>query len=124
MAVSLSVHVTSSDGVVVVALAGTADDAMITSLQPALVEALADARILILDLDEVADIDAAVLCTVVRALLEDARGGQLRVAARQPAVRAALAEAGMHQLVAVHPTVADAAAVDCSAPHTGNGMYH
>ena len=109
---SLSVHVSSDDGVVVVALAGTADAAMVAPLQAPLSEALADTRLLVLDLDGLTGVDADSLRAVIVALLEEARGGQLRIVAPDPDLRGRLAAARIHHLVAVHPSVGDAIYAD------------
>lgn len=109
---SMSVQTISNNGVVTVALAGAADAAMLAPLQAALADALAEARLLVLDLDEITDVDAEALRALVVALLDDARGGQLHIAAADPKVRAALAGARVHHLVAVHHTVAEATATE------------
>lgn len=101
---SLSVHTTSNDGVVVVALAGAVDATLLTPLR----DALAEARLLVIDLDEVTDLDAAALRAVIVALLDGARGGRLCIAATDTDLRARLAGASVHHVVAVHHTVAEA----------------
>jgi anti-anti-sigma factor len=104
----LSIRASSNDGVMVVTLAGTADAAMLSPLQAPLAEALADTPIVILDLDEPDGIDVDALRALLIRLLDEARGGELRIATRDPELRRALATARIHHLVAVHETVADA----------------
>ena len=106
---SLSIRATSIDGVMVVALAGTADATMLSPLQAPLSEALADTPLVILDLDQPdGGIDVDALRALLVGLLDEARGGELRIAARDPELRRELAMARIHHLVAVHETVADA----------------
>ena len=104
----LSIQVRSDNGAVVVALAGTVDAPMLDPLRDPLSAALADARALVLDLDEVTTLDAAGLRDVLAGVLDTARGGHLRIAASHEATIARLAEARVHHLVAVHRSVADA----------------
>ena len=70
----LSIQVRSDNGAVVLALAGTVDASMLDPLRDPLGAALADARALVLDLDEVTTPDAA-------GLHDAARGDHLRTAA-------------------------------------------
>lgn len=104
----MSVRTTSNNGVVIVSLAGAADAAMLVPLRDALADALAEARVLVLDLDELDGVDAEALRGVLVDLLDDVRGGQLRIAASDPDIRSQLAGARIHHLVAVHHSVAEA----------------
>ena len=107
---SLTVRASSdNDGVMIVALAGSADTAPLSPLHPPLAAALADTPLVILALEESAGIDVDELRTLIIGLLDEARGGELRIATRDPDLRRALAAARIHHLVAVHETVADAA---------------
>jgi anti-anti-sigma factor len=106
--VSLSIQVRNDTGAVVVAFAGAADASMLEPLRDPLTAALADARVLVLDLDEITTLDAAGLREVIVGVLNTARGGNLRIAASHQATVAGLAEARIHHLVAVHRSVADA----------------
>ena len=105
---SLSIQVRNEHGAVIVALAGAADASMLEPLGDPLAAALTDARVLVLDLDEITALDAAGLRDVLVAVLGTARGGQLRIAASHQATVASLAQARVHHLVAVHRSVADA----------------
>ena len=105
---SLSIQVRNEHGAVVVALAGAADASMLEPLGDPLAAALADARLLVLDLDEITALDGAGLRALLVGVLDHARGGQLRIAASHQATVASLAEARIHHLVAVHRSVADA----------------
>lgn len=105
---SLSIQVRNENGAMVVALAGAADASMLEPLLDPLTAALADARVLVLDLDEITALDAAGLRAVLIGVLGSARGGHLRIAASHQATVASLAEARIHHLVAVHRSVADA----------------
>ena len=107
---SLSIQVRNEHGAVVVALAGAADASMLEPLGDPLAAALGDARLLVLDLDEITALDSAGLRAVLVGVLGTARGGQLRIAASHQTTVAALAEARIHHLVAVHRSVADALA--------------
>lgn len=109
---SLSIQVRNDNGAVVVALAGAADASMLEPLRDPLTAALADARVLVLDLDEITTLDASGLREVIVGVLADARGGRLRIAASHQATVASLAEARIHHLVAVHRSVADALSGD------------
>lgn len=113
---SLSIHVHSTNGAVVVELAGTADASMLQPLVDPLTAALADAKVLVLDLDEVDTIDAGGVRNVLVDVLATARGGQLRIAASHAGTVASLAEARVHHLVAVHRSVSDALAPDHEQP--------
>ena len=105
---SMSLHATSGNGVMTVALGGTADAALLSPLHAPLAEALADTPLVILTLDELDGIDADALRTLLVRLLDEAPGGELCITARDPELRGALAAAGIHPLVPVHETVADA----------------
>lgn len=109
---SLSIQVRSDNGAVVVALAGAADASMLEPLRDPITAALADAHVLVLDLDELASVDPAGLRQLIVEVLGCARGGQLRIAAARAATIAALAETGIHHIVPVHRSVADALAGD------------
>lgn len=61
--------------------------------------------------------DAATLRGVLVELLDHARGGELRIAASDPEIRALLAGARIHHLVAVHRTVAEATDLHDRAGH-------
>jgi hypothetical protein len=104
--VSLSIQVRGDNGAGV-ALAGTADASMLDPLRDPLRAALADARALVVDLDEVTALDAARSRDLLVAVLA-ARGGQLCVAAGHDATIARLAEARIYHVVGVHRRVADA----------------
>lgn len=67
---------------------------------------------LVLDLDELSSVDPAYLRELIVEVLRTARGGQLRIATTHAATLAALAEAHIHHLVAVHRSVSDALAGD------------
>jgi anti-anti-sigma factor len=108
--VSLSIHVRSDNGAMVVALAGAADASMLEQLRDPITAALSDARVLVLDLDELSSLDPAWLRGLIIDVLASARGGHLRVATSRAATSATLAEPRIHHLVTVHPSVADALA--------------
>jgi anti-anti-sigma regulatory factor len=112
--VSLSIHVRSDNGAMVVALAGAADAAMLEPLRDPITAALSDAKVLVLDLDELSSLDPAWLRGLIIDVLGSARGGQLRVATSRAATFATLAEARIHHLVTVHHSVADALAATSS----------
>lgn len=105
---SLSIHASTTDGVMIVALAGSADAALLNPLRAPLTEALADTPLVVLALDELDVIDGDALRTLLVGLMNEARGGQLRIAVSDAHLRGALAAARVHHLVAVHETVADA----------------
>lgn len=105
---SLSIQVRNDNGAMVIALAGAADASMLEPLRDPLTAALGDARVLVLDLDQITSLDAGGLREVLVAVLGTARGGQLRIAASHQATVAGLTEARIHHLVAVHRSVADA----------------
>jgi anti-anti-sigma regulatory factor len=104
----MSIHTMSEDGVMVVALAGSADAAMLEPLRAPLTEALADTPVVVLALDDLAGVDTDALRSLVVGLVDDAPGGELRISAGNPDLRSALATARIHHLVAVHDTVRDA----------------
>jgi anti-anti-sigma factor len=111
--VSLSIEVRSGNGAVVVALAGTAEASTLELLRDPLSVALADARVLVLDLDEVTTLDAAALRNVlIGVLLDTACGSHLRIAVSNKATVASLAAARIHELVSVQPSLAEALAED------------
>ena len=105
---SMSITVRSDDGVTVVSLAGTADTDMLMPLRDPLVAALGDNPVVVVDLDELTTVDPAALRSLVMAVLDQARGGHLRLVANDPATIALIAEARLHHHVAVHRTVVDA----------------
>ena len=107
-----SIQVRRDNGAVVVALAGLADASMLDSLRDPLCAAMADARVLVLDLDEVTTLDAEALRDVLIAVSDTAGDGRLCIAARHETTSASLAEARIHHLVAVHGSVADAVSDD------------
>lgn len=109
---SLSVHVTTTGHVVVVALTGAADADMLTPLRAPMAAALIDAGVLVLHLDQVSAIDADGLRSVVADLLADVRGGQVRIAASDPLICGQLSTARVHHLVPIHQLVAKAASPD------------
>ena len=109
---SLSIHVHSDNGAMVVELSGTANAPMLEPLAEPLTAALADAKVLVLDLDDLENVDAGSLRELITDVLATARGGQLRIAAGHAATVASLAEARVHHLVAVHRSVSDALAPD------------
>jgi hypothetical protein len=112
LTVSLSVHVTTTGHVVVVALTGAADADMLTPLRAPMAAALTDAGVLVLHLDQLSAIDADALRSVVADLPADVRGGQLRIAASDPLIRGQLSSARVHHLVPIHHSVAKAASPD------------
>lgn len=105
---SLSVNVRNEHGTVVVALSGAADATMLAPLREPITAALSDAPLVVLDLDELTTTDPTALRDLVLAVLHDARGGRLRIAAGDGPAVDLLTRARVHHLVAVHPTVADA----------------
>lgn len=105
---SLSIHVRSEDGAVVVALVGTADASMLEPLVDPLTAALSDSGVLVLDLDELRIVDPPGLRALIVGVIDTARGGQLRIATRDAATLESLADARIDHLVAVHRSVADA----------------
>lgn len=105
---SLSIQVRSDNGAVVVALAGAADASMLEPLRDPISAALADTEVLVLDLDQLSNVDPAYLRELIIEVLGTARGGELRIATTHAATLAALAEARIHHLVAVHRSVSDA----------------
>lgn len=107
---SLSINVRHDDHTVVVTLSGAADASMLIPLRDPITPALGDAPLVVLDLDALTTTDPAALRALVVAVLDDARGGRLRIAASQVAAVDALTAARVHHLVAVHPTVAAARA--------------
>jgi len=106
--VSLSIQVQSTNGTVVVALAGTADAPMLKPLLEPLSAALLGAQTLVLDLDQLTLSDAAPLRELVVALLDNAHGGQLTIAAGHDHAVGALTASRVHHLVPIHRSVADA----------------
>jgi hypothetical protein len=108
----MSIRATSNDGVMVVELGGSAEASMLDPLQAPLAEALADTPVVVLALDEPDGIDVDALRALIVSLLDEARGGELRIATRDPELRRALATARIHHLVAVHETLADATEQD------------
>lgn len=107
---SLSIQVRSDNGAVVVTLAGAAGAGMLEPLRDPLTAALGDAKVLVLDLDELTDIDPLGLRAVLVEVLDAARGGQLRIAASHAHTIAALVEGRVHHLVPVHRSLRDALA--------------
>lgn len=105
---SLSVNVHSENGRMVITLAGAADAAMLEPLHGPITAALADAQVLVLDLDDLHPVDSTALRDLVTAVLADARGGQLRIAASHEVTISSLTEARIHHLVGVHRSVPDA----------------
>jgi Protein of unknown function (DUF2442) len=83
--VSLSVHVTTKDEPEIVSLAGAADAGMLTPLHAPLTEALADARVLVLDLGQVTTSTARRCERCSSVSLDDARrAGRRPPTARSP----------------------------------------
>jgi anti-anti-sigma factor len=114
--VSLSIHVHSTNGAVVVALAGTADASMLQPVAGPLTAALDDTKVLVLDLDDLDTVDVAGMHDLITGVLAPARGGQLRIAASRAATMASLAQTEVHHLVPVHRSVGDALAADYEPP--------
>jgi anti-anti-sigma factor len=104
----MSITVRSDDGVTIVSLAGTADHDMLMPLRDPLIAALGDSPVVVVDLDELTNVDPAALRSLVVAVLDQARGGQMRLVASDPATVAVITEARLHHHVAVHRTVFDA----------------
>jgi anti-anti-sigma factor len=104
----MSITVRSDDGATIVSLAGTADTDMLVPLRDPLVAALGDSPVVVLDLDELTTVDPAGLRSLVIAVIEQARGGHLRLVANDPTTIAVIAEARLHHHVAVHRSVFDA----------------
>jgi hypothetical protein len=108
--VSLSVHVRSDHGAVVVALVGVADATMIEPLRDPIAAALADSELLVLDLGELSGVDPPRLGALIVDIVTAVPVGQLRVATSHAATIAELAHACIDHRVAVHLSVADALA--------------
>jgi anti-anti-sigma regulatory factor len=104
---SLSIQVRSDHGTVVVALAGAAAPSMLQPLRDPLTATLADAQVLVLDLDALTGVDSTVLRQLLLDVLRRTRRGHLRIATSHAAT---LTEARIHHLVPVHRSVADALA--------------
>ena len=105
---SLSVNVHSENHAMVITLAGAADAAaMLEPLRGPITAALADAQVLVLDLDDRHPVDSTALRDLVTGVLAEARGGHLRIAASHDVTISSLTEARIHHLLGVHRSVPD-----------------
>ena len=105
---SLSVNVHSQNGATVIRLAGAADATMLEPLRGPITASLADARVLVLDLDELHPVDSSALRDLVTGVLAEAARGQPRIAASHDVAIASLIDARIHHLVEVHRSVPQA----------------
>jgi len=106
--VALSINVRNEGNAVVISLAGAADANMLAPLRDPLTAALGDTGLVVLDLDELTIGEPDALRKLIVDVLDNGRGGRLRIAAGDDATLGALAEARVHHLVAVHRTIEEA----------------
>ena len=115
---SLSIRVRADNGALVVRLAGAADAAMLAPLREAVVAALDDSDVVVLDLDELTTVDPAGLRDLLCHALGANSRGRLRIVASRCSTRSLLEQSGIHRLVEVRGSLPDGLAGQATSPGT------
>jgi anti-sigma B factor antagonist len=112
MTVALSVSTRSADGCAVVTVAGDVDISTSPELRSALADATASgARAIVVDLSDVSFVDSTALGVLVGAYTAVRNnGGRLAIVNDHEAVLKVLRITALHDVLGVHPTLADALA--------------